>query len=76
MSFFMSLVWHGIWSGYTIVFMGAAACDIIYKGLANAKIVQTITTILPRPVYLVLWFPIHRFILSWITFSFYFQYWE
>lgn len=72
MSFFMSLIWHGIWSGYVIVFMGAAACDILYKNMEKTKIVQSIQGMLPRPIYLILWFPLHRFILSWVTFPFYF----
>lgn len=72
MSFFMSLIWHGLWTGYVICFIGAAIADIIYKSLYNTKVVQGIVTTLPRPVYLVLWFPLHRFITSWITFPFHF----
>lgn len=74
MSFFMSLVWHGIWSGYVIVFMGAAYLDIFYKQLMRTKLVNSIYETLPRPVYLVLWFPVYRFMMSWVTISFHFQY--
>ena len=72
MSFFMSLVWHGFWSGYFIIFMGAAACDIIYKNLRRAALVQSLKAVIPRPIYIALWFPINRFIFSFVTFSFHF----
>ena len=71
----MSLIWHGLWTGYAIVFIGSAFADIIYKNLSKTKMVNSITEMLPRPVYLLFWFPLHRFILSWITFPFHFQYW-
>jgi D-alanyl-lipoteichoic acid acyltransferase DltB (MBOAT superfamily) len=76
MSFFMSLVWHGIWSGYVIVFMGAAYLDVFYKQLLRTKLVCTIQESVPRFVYLLVWFPFHRFMFSWVTISFHFQFFD
>lgn len=72
----MSLVWHGFWSGYVIIFMGAALMDIVYKSLRKTTLVHTIKATLPRPLYLVLWFPVNRFLFSFVTFSFHYQFWE
>lgn len=72
----MSLVWHGFWSGYVIIFMGTAVMDVVYKQLRRTTLVHAIKAALPRPLYIVLWFPINRFIFSFVTFSFHYQFWE
>lgn len=75
-SFFMSLVWHGIWSGYAITFLGTAVLDIIWKNLQKKALVEMIYENVPRPIYLALWLPVFRFLISFLTLTFHYQFFD
>lgn len=72
----MSLIWHGIWSGYIIIFLGTAVVDIIFKNLQKKAIAEKIYETVPRPIYLALWFPLFRFAVSFLCMPFHYQYFD
>ena len=74
MSFAMSLIWHGFWSGYFFTFLGSAVLDILGKNIAKTEIAHRIKETVPRLILLVVVYIFNRFSVSFFCCAFFYQY--